>query len=121
MKPASLAPAYCALYPMLCEVARSNGYALAIHGTMGRDMDLLAVAWIEEAVQPIDLISDIVDKISGDMGMVARSNGDGTFTELSAWEPSLKPHGRLAWSIRLKDFAWNGTNPFLDISVIGPK
>lgn len=120
MKPATLAPAYCSLYPMLCDIARSNGYAMAIHGTMGRDMDLIAVAWTDEASPPLDLIREIAAKIDGDMGMCARSNGDGTFTEQSSWMPSLKPHGRLAWSIRLRDFTWNGTNPFIDVSVIPP-
>ena len=121
MKPPSLAPAYCSLYPAICEVAREHGYALCIHGTLSRDMDLLAVAWTDEAAPAIDLVKAIADKLNGKMGMAAKANGDGTFTEVSAWEPSKKPHGRLAWSICLRDFAWNGTNPFIDLSVIPPQ
>ena len=87
---------------------------------MSGDMDLLAVAWTDYAVEPLELVKAIVGKIDGQMGMCARSNGDGSFTEVSSWEPSVKPHGRLAWSIRLRDFAWDGTNPFIDLSVIPP-
>lgn len=121
MKPPVLAPAYCSLYPSLCEVARNHGYSLAIHGTLARDMDLIAVAWTDEAVEPLELVKAVAEKIDGQMGMCARSNGDGSFAEVSSWEPSVKPHGRLAWSIRLRDLAWDGTNPFIDLSVIPPK
>ena len=38
MKDPSYAPTYCALYPALANIARSHGYALAIHGTLGRDV-----------------------------------------------------------------------------------
>jgi len=121
VKPPSLAPAYCSLYPALCDVARDHGYALAVHGTLSRDMDLLAVAWTEEAVDPIDLVKAIVKAVDGQMGMAGRSKGDGTFEEVSTWDPAEKPHGRLAWSICLRDFAWNGTHPFIDLSVIPPR
>lgn len=120
MKPATLAPAYCSLYPALCEVARENGYALCIHGTLGCDMDLLAVAWTDEAKSANELVRAIVEKLDGQMHPGGRPNGDGTFTEVDPWEPTKKPHGRLAWSICLRDFAWNGTNPFIDLSVIPP-
>lgn len=43
MKPANLAPVYCALYPALAEIARKHGYAMAIHGTMARDFDLMGI------------------------------------------------------------------------------
>lgn len=50
MKEPSIAPAYTFLYPILCEAARACGYALAIHGTMQRDLDLVAVPWVDEAL-----------------------------------------------------------------------
>jgi hypothetical protein len=33
----------------LREVARSKGYVLAVHGTLIRDIDLVACPWIENA------------------------------------------------------------------------
>lgn len=50
------AAAYAAFYPMLCQIARRHGYALAIHGSLHRDLDLIAVPWVEEASEPLALI-----------------------------------------------------------------
>lgn len=47
MNPATYAPMYAALYPSLAEIARTHGWALAVHGTLGRDMDLICVPWTE--------------------------------------------------------------------------
>ena len=49
MKRPNYAPAYCALYPQMAEVFREHGYALAVHGTMGRDFDLVAAPWTDNA------------------------------------------------------------------------
>ena len=45
MKKANFAPLYAIWYPTLSEIARKNGYALAIHGSLARDMDLILVGW----------------------------------------------------------------------------
>lgn len=47
MKCPTIAPAYAGLYPGLCEVAREHGYALAIHGSLEHDMDVVAIPWVE--------------------------------------------------------------------------
>lgn len=44
------------LYPGLAEIARANGYALAVHGSLARDMDLIAVPWIESPSCPEQVI-----------------------------------------------------------------
>lgn len=49
MKPVSPAAAYAALIPVLVEAAREAGYALAVHGTLARDCDLVAAPWTDEA------------------------------------------------------------------------
>ena len=41
-----------ALYPQLAKIARQHGYALAVHGSLARDFDLIAVPWTEEAADP---------------------------------------------------------------------
>jgi hypothetical protein len=38
-------------------IARRLGYALAIHGSVNRDMDLIAVPWTEKAVSGQELIN----------------------------------------------------------------
>ena len=67
MKAPTHAPAMVALYPALAEAANAVGYALAVHGSVGRpregkmtDFDLVAVPWTEAAGSPDDLIEAIV-------------------------------------------------------------
>jgi hypothetical protein len=60
MKPANFAPAYLGLYPELAEVTRSHGYALAAHGSMARDFDLICIPWIEDASEPDVVVKAII-------------------------------------------------------------
>lgn len=86
MKNANYAPVYCALYPQLAEIARRHGYALAIHGSLGRDMDLVCVPWV-------DVVSDprvVIDEITGTFAITLIGDG-----------PEPKSHGREAWTISI--------------------
>lgn len=47
--------AYACLYPKLAAVAREHGYALAMHGSLVADCDLIAVPWVENAAPGDDL------------------------------------------------------------------
>lgn len=58
------APTYMCLYPGLAAVARANGYALAVHGSLARDMDLIAVPWTAEAASPEEVVAAIEGKFS---------------------------------------------------------
>ena len=60
MKPPNFAPLYAALYPEIAEVARSHGYALAVHGRMARDFDLIAVPWAESVSEPGAVVAELV-------------------------------------------------------------
>jgi len=62
MKPANFAPIYLGLYPPLAEVARKHGYALAVHGTLGRDFDLICVPWVDEPSEPQIVVDEIVQE-----------------------------------------------------------
>lgn len=75
---------YAALATTLREVARAKGYALAVHGSMATDLDLIAAPWTDEAVGAHDLAIAIATAVG---------------CPLSA--PTEKPHGRLSWSISL--------------------
>ncbi len=83
MKAANFAPVYCALYPELATIARDHGYALAVHGSLARDGDLICIPWVEEPAHP----QMVVDAICGRFAV--RQIGD--------FEP--KAHGRVAVSI----------------------
>jgi hypothetical protein len=50
-------PAFYALYyNSMQEIANKNGYALAIHGSMNRDLDLIAIPWVEDCIGEKELI-----------------------------------------------------------------
>lgn len=59
MKPANNAPIYCGLYVDLAEIARKHGYAMALHGSMARDFDLICIPWIEVPSSPQVVVDEI--------------------------------------------------------------
>jgi hypothetical protein len=61
MKAANYAPTYLALYPELAEIARKHGYALAVHGSVGRDFDLICIPWVDAPSEPDAVIDEIVE------------------------------------------------------------
>lgn len=105
------------LIPALREVGRRNGYALAVHGSLERDIDVVAVPWTEGAMPAQHLAEQIHDACRAVMGRVTGPGGwsadagfDPPFGSLP--KPQPKPHGRLAWSILF------GGGPYLDLSVM---
>lgn len=94
---------YCdLLLPALREVARQNGYAIAVHGSLERDIDLIVVPWCEMALDHSMVISSLFTVVSAVFG--------GTGTKLH--EPCEKPHGRLAYVI-----SFCGEH-FIDLSIM---
>jgi hypothetical protein len=59
MKDPNYAPTYMALYPELATIARKHGYALSIHGTLARDMDLVCIPWTKQPSKPDAVIDEI--------------------------------------------------------------
>jgi hypothetical protein len=108
VKSVSPAAAYVALIPLLTEAAREVGYALAVHGTMGRDLDLVAIPWTEEAGTAEQLILRLLSA-SGGYLPAERPEGDGTAKGDVA---AQRPHGRRAWSL------YFGDKPYADVSVM---
>lgn len=57
----SYAPLYAAaMYPSLAEVCKDHGYALAVHGSLQKDLDVIAIPWTKEAVSPRKLMNAIM-------------------------------------------------------------
>jgi hypothetical protein len=107
------------LLPALREVARRNGYALAVHGSLERDVDLIAAPWREGAMQPADLMGEMYAACKAVLGYASWPGGWTTEAKSdpptgSLPNPDRKPHGRLGWSILLSG------GPYLDISVMPP-
>jgi hypothetical protein len=103
------AAAYVALYPMLVAIAKRHGYALAVHGSVTRDFDLVAIPWIEEASEPMKLMKAIK---RATRAVIHHDEMD----SLVNWKPTEKPHGRLAFSLHVTNHGMYGG--YLDISVM---
>ena len=95
-------------YTLLSQVARKHGYALAVHGSLLRDVDIVAIPWVSRCKAPSTLIKALhntVLAISGANKPFVRINNNG----------EKKPHGRLAWSLYFSNHG------YLDISVMPMK
>lgn len=108
---------YAWMVPRITEVARELGYAIGVHGSMHRDLDLIAVPWTEEAKPADELVEAIREYVDGIITATGTEGArwsveQGKFVSATIENPARKPHGRLAWNIHLA----NG--PFLDISVM---
>ncbi len=103
----SLVCIYSQILPRIREAAKSLGYAIAIHGTMTRDLDLLAVPWTEDAGEPLALVNAIADEVGGYI-IGDRTDESGYVSE----HPTDQPHGRKSWNI-----CWGG-KVFIDLSVM---
>ena len=85
MKPANYAPVFACMYTELAEQARSCGWALAAHGTMGRDFDLVYVPWVRDPSPPKTVIGKMCN----------------WFALEQVGEPVESYHGRLIYTIKL--------------------
>lgn len=100
----------------LREVARRYGYALGVHGSLRRDIDLIAVPWapIAWSTNPVTLAEAIMEKAAElNDGVAFQKPGEDSWWFIAGC-PGGKPHGRLCWTFHL------GGGPYIDLSVIPP-
>ena len=94
----------------LKHVAERCGYALAVHGSLKTDIDLLAVPWRESAASAAFLAEELRLTLERIIGRA----------EIREHErerlPEQKPCGRLAWSFYLQPEGMDG--PYVDLSVM---
>jgi len=83
-------------------VAKSAGYAVAVHGSQIRDLDLLAAPWIEDtAYTPLMLAEEIAAAIPGTLHRKGEK----------------KPHVRVGFTI-YPDFFYGFDRWYVDLSVM---
>lgn len=82
--------------------ARGCGYALAVHGSLARDMDIVAIPWAQHCEPKEFLLDRLCGVLAGKLGRAVTIGGD--------WEP--REHGRQACTIILPGFT-----PEIDFSV----
>jgi len=97
-----IAPWYAMYYVRLDRVAWRHGYCLALHGSMSRDFDLVAIPWTEDADSPEKLVEAF-----------RRFVISGTKISLKIAPPVKKPHGRLSYVIPI-----GYGEQYLDLSVM---
>jgi hypothetical protein len=95
---------YVSMLPTLVRVSKANGYALSVHGSLQRDLDLIAVPWTDEATSAAELVAAIIQASGGFLV-------DRPHSHAGVRDPTQKPHNRLEWSIHL------GGGPYIDLSV----
>lgn len=78
------------------------GYAIAVHGSLARDIDLVAIPWAANARSAEELVKRLVAVATGVVGNACSSQD---------WAD--KPHGRRAVTIIM-----NGMCPELDLSIM---
>lgn len=95
-----------ALYAALCEDIRNAamdcGWAVALHGSLSRDMDIMAMPWVENCTDADTMIDTIIK----------RCFGDNIISEYGKKVDMTKPHGRVCYLIPIYD------DYYLDISIM---
>ena len=98
-----------ALMPALRFRARRCGYALTVHGSVGVDIDLVAIPWREFAPVSADYLAEQIRlTVEQIIGTARVREGDPN--------PTKKPWGRLAWSFYLQPEGVDG--PYIDLSIM---
>lgn len=100
-------PDYARIFTISRCIAWAEGYALAMHGSFTRDLDLIAIPWTERACDAPHLVRRFVAAFD-DLEVLVKVKGD-------ANQGTPKPHGRTAWTLTFKRF---GDPRFVDLSVM---
>ncbi len=91
-KPIALKPGlYTIFYEHLKQIALQYGYNLVVHGSMNRDLDLIAIPWVDEPQSEQKMILDFQEYLTGTKTVM--HNDKVPFTVL--------PGGRHAYTISL--------------------
>lgn len=82
---AGFAPLYCGMYPEMAELVRAHGYALAVHGSLRRDFDLICVPWAAQTSAPDDVVAAL----------------EREFALRRVGEPDVTHHGRRRYTLAI--------------------
>jgi hypothetical protein len=82
---------YAMFFEQLKDIAREYGYNLLVHGSMNRDLDLVAVPWVDEPRPEQDMIKEFQEYLTG--MTLTRPDGEVDYTTL--------PGGRHSYVIEL--------------------
>lgn len=112
---AQVRAAYEQLIEPLRAVAVAHGYALAAHGSLARDIDLIAVPWTVDALDQDTVARALiaeVERVNG-YALVLENLVNVDPYDFRKRVPEPKAHGRMAWSIHL-----GKAGAYIDLSVM---
>ena len=92
----------------LKEIALKYGYNLVLHGSMNRDLDLIAIPWQKE----LGIVDDMIQEFATEV--------DGYVMQQTVEQRKCFPHGRESFVInlnRMRDKEGNDLQYYIDISV----
>lgn len=102
--PVVVDPAYSEFFVKARIAAKENGYALAMHGSGIRDLDLIAIPWTDESRSPTNLIAQVAYR---------------TDCETNGHPVTEHKHGRLSVVFMIND---HFSDPrYVDFSIMPPK
>lgn len=101
VKPIHAKPSLFAFYfEIIKEIGLKYGYNIVLHGSMNRDLDLIAIPWEENIIDKELMVDEIVAVIGGALLMQNRSVNDTVGTRFD-----YKPHNRIVYIINInRDF-----------------
>jgi hypothetical protein len=110
-KPTHVKPSlYAYFFFRLKEIAFTYGYNLVLHGSMNRDLDLIAIPWVDEPLDEFEMIRHFNRELTG---------FDCELKE--AYQFNVLPGGRKSYVIHInRGGSWNNfidEQYYLDISV----
>lgn len=99
-------------------IAKEHGYNLLVHGSMNRDLDLIAVPWVDNPKPELTLIHQLDMFLSGTW---TKSSDDTEESNKKVYGYSVLPGGRHSYVIQLaRQGEWNNYERdleyYLDIS-----
>lgn len=94
-------PDYARIFTVARLLAWQEGYAVAMHGSFTRDLDLVAAPWTDKACEPEHLVRRILAACEN----LREQHGN----------PGAKPHGRKVWTLIFSAF---GDPRFVDLSIL---
>lgn len=95
---------YAQYYGMLTSIAAEHGYAIALHGSFTRDLDLVAVPWTQAASLPAVLLKAVFECIGW--------THDEDTAERVYQDRTEQPHGRTSYAIP------TGAGGYIDLSIM---
>lgn len=112
-----IAPWFAIYYAKMDRVVQRYGWALTLHGSLQRDLDLVLIPWLEDA-EPVEVVLGAIEKfIKGspyyrEYRKQVEKNGGKIF----GFRGEEKPHGRKAYSLYVGIYG-----QYLDISAMPRK